>query len=183
MRGAAQGIEIKSMRAYIGVDTRMSRKGIEIARRVHSGPEDCNCLAVRQAARHITQFYDHFLAPSGLRTTQFSILAKLRRSGPMTINALAAVMVMDRTTLGRNILPLERDGLIAVEQGSRDRRSKELRVTAAGEARFRAGVKGWVQAQQQFEAAFGAERTADMRALLHAVAATDLGTTAVTVAE
>jgi len=97
----------------------------------------------------------------------------------MTINALAAEMVMDRTTLGRNILPLERDGLIAVEQGSRDRRSKELRVTEAGEARFRAGMKGWVQAQQQFGKAFGAKRTTDMRTLLHAVAATDLGPTAV----
>jgi DNA-binding MarR family transcriptional regulator len=183
MCGAAQGIEIKSMRAYIGVDTRISRKVITMAKRVHSGPEDCNCLAVRQAVRHITQFYDQFLAPSGLRTTQFSILAKLRRSGPMTINALAAEMVMDRTTLGRNILPLERDGLIAVERSSRDRRSKELQVTEAGEARFRAATKGWVHAQRQFEKAFRAERTTDMRALLHAVAVTDLGTTAVTVAE
>ena len=147
-----------------------------MAMRVHSGPEDCNCLAVRQAARHITQFYDHFLAPSGLRTTQFSILAKLRRLGSITINALAAEMVMDRTTLGRNILPLERDGLIAVEQGSRDRRSKELRVTAAGEARFRAGMKGWAQAQRQFEQEFGAKRTTDMRAILHAVTAIELGT-------
>jgi DNA-binding MarR family transcriptional regulator len=151
-----------------------------MAKSPYSGPEDCNCLAVRQAARHITQFYDQFLAPSGLRTTQFSILAKLRRLGPMTINALAAAMVMDRTTLGRNVLPLERDGLIAVEQGSRDRRSKELRVTEAGEARFRAGVKGWVQAQRQFEKSFGAKRTADMRVLLHAVAATKLGTHAAT---
>ena len=142
------------------------------------GPDVCNCLAARQAARHITQFYDQYLASSGLRTTQFSILAKLRRLGPMTINRLAGEMVMDRTTLGRNILPLERDGLIAIEQGSRDRRSKELRVTEAGEARFRAGVKGWVQAQRQFDKAFGAKRTADMRALLHAVAATDLGSTA-----
>jgi DNA-binding MarR family transcriptional regulator len=83
-----------------------------------SRPEDCNCLAVRQAARHITQFYDQFLAASWLRTTQFSILAKLRRLGPMTINVLAADLVMDRTTLGRNILPLERDGLIAVERGA-----------------------------------------------------------------
>lgn len=148
-------------------------------RRAHWGPEDCNCLAVRQAARHITQFYDQFLAPSELRTTQFSILAKLRRLGPMTINALAGEMVMDRTTLGRNILPLERDGLIVVGQASRDRRSKELRVTEAGEARFRAGMKGWAQAQRQFEKAFGAKRTADMRILLHAVAATDLGPIAV----
>src|SRR5271166_2885748 len=137
-----------------------------------SGPDDCNCLAVRQAARHITQFYDQLLAPSGLRTTQFSILAKLRRSGPMTINTLAADLVMDRTTLGRNILPLERDGLIVVEKGSRDRRSKEVQLTEAGAARFRAAVKRWIQAQKQFEAVFGAERTVDLRTLLHAVAAT-----------
>ena len=149
-----------------------------MARTASLGPDDCNCLAARQAARHITQFYDQYLASSGLRTTQFSILAKLRRLGPRTINRLAAEMVMDRTTLGRNILPLERDGLITVEQGSSDRRSKELRVTEAGEARFRAGVKGWVQAQRQFEKVFGAKRTADMRALLHAIAATELGSTA-----
>jgi DNA-binding MarR family transcriptional regulator len=139
-----------------------------------SGPEDCNCLAARQAARHITQFYDQFLAPSGLRTTQFSILAKLSRLGPMTINALAADLVMDRTTLGRNLLPLERDGLIAVQRGKRDRRSKEVRLTQAGAARFRAGVNGWTRAQKQFTAAFGANRTVELRALLHAVAATEL---------
>jgi DNA-binding MarR family transcriptional regulator len=71
----------------------------------------CNCLALRQAARHVTQFYDQYLASTGLRTTQFSILAKLHGLGPMTINALARELVMDRTTLGRTMLPLERDGL------------------------------------------------------------------------
>lgn len=146
-----------------------------MAKSRYAGPQDCNCLAVRQAARHITQFYDQFLAPSGLRTTQFSILANLRRKRPMTINALATEMVMDRTTLGRNILPLERDGLIAIEQGRHDRRSKELRVTEAGEESFREGSKGWREAQRRFEAVFGAERTANMRSLLHAVAATDFG--------
>jgi len=59
--------------------------------------EDCNCLALRQAARHVTQLYDRFLGGADLRATQFSILAKLRRAGPMTINALAADLVMDRT--------------------------------------------------------------------------------------
>ncbi len=109
--------------------------------------EECTCLAVRQAARHITQFYDQHLAPSGLRATQFSILARLKRTGPMTINALADEMVMDRTTLGRNILPLEREGLISIAPGRRDRRSKELRLTEAGDARLRAARKGWRQAQ------------------------------------
>jgi DNA-binding MarR family transcriptional regulator len=95
----------------------------------------------------------------------------------VTINTLAADLVMDRTTLGRNILPLERDGLIVVEKGRRDRRSKELRLTEAGATRFRVAVKGWTQAQKQFAAAFGAKRTVDLSGLLHAVAATDLGTT------
>jgi len=136
--------------------------------------EDCNCLAVRQAARHVTQFYDRFLAEAGLRTTQFSILAKLKRHGPMTINALAKDMVMDRTTLGRNILPLERDGLIAVATGDADRRSREVRLTEAGATRLRTALKGWAAAQRGFEAAFGRKRAADLRSLLRAVAASDL---------
>src|SRR6266571_3935879 len=119
--------------------------------------QDCNCLAVRQAARHVTQLYDRCLAPAGLRTTQFSILARLKRLGPMTINALAADMVMDRTTLGRNILPLERDGLITIEPGA-DRRSKELQLTAAGAERLRAALDGWTAAQARFESAFGKRR-------------------------
>src|SRR5271154_6129563 len=86
----------------------------------------CHCLALRQAARHVTRFYDQSLAPTGLRSTQFSILSKLKRLGPLTINALAAEMAMDRTTLGRTMLPLERDGLITVESGAQDKRSKQL---------------------------------------------------------
>ena len=136
--------------------------------------EECTCLAVRQAARHVTQFYDQHLAPVGLRTTQFSILARLRRRGPMTINTLADDMVMDRTTVGRNILPLEREGLLSIELGRRDRRSKELRLTDAGLERLRAGYEGWKQAQRAFAAAFGDERTVGLRTLLHEVAATDL---------
>jgi DNA-binding MarR family transcriptional regulator len=138
-----------------------------------TNPAGCNCLALRQATRHITQFYDRFLAPSGLRTTQYSILARLQRKGAMTINALAAALVMDRTTLGRNILPLQRDGLIAVGSGKADRRRRELRLTAAGTARFAAGRKGWEKAQDRFETAFGVKRAKELRTLLHAVATED----------
>src|ERR1700689_1365742 len=119
-----------------------------------TNPAACNCLALRQAARHVTQFYDQFLAPSGLRTTQYSILARLKRQGPTAVNALAAELVMDRTTLGRNILPLQRDGLIAVGPGKSDRRRKELRLTGAGAARFGGALKAWREAQARFETAF-----------------------------
>jgi DNA-binding MarR family transcriptional regulator len=137
-------------------------------------PAACNCLALRQAARHVTQFYDQFLSPIGLRATQYSILARLNRKGPMTINALAAELVMDRTTLGRNILPLQRDGLIAVDPGKSDRRAKELRLTAAGTARFRAAEKGWAAAQTRFERSFGVKRAEALRTLLEDVTSREL---------
>src|SRR5213080_3939302 len=134
----------------------------------------CNCLALRQAARHVTQFYDQCLAATGLRTTQFSILAKLKRLGPMTINALARELVMDRTTLGRTMLPLERDGLMAIKDGILDRRSKELAVTKAGTERLQRAAKLWVEAQKEFEERFGARRAADLRGLLGEVVSCEL---------
>ena len=136
--------------------------------------EDCNCFVVRSAARHVTQLYDQFLAPVGLHVTQFSILAKLKRLGPMTINALAKEMVMDRTTLGRNALPLERDGLIKIEASASDGRAKELHLTKAGERRLLAGREAWERAQARFDSRFGAKRAADFRAMLRAVVASDL---------
>jgi DNA-binding MarR family transcriptional regulator len=140
--------------------------------------EECNCFAVRAAARHVTQFYDQFLAPTGLRTSQFSILAKIRRKGPLTINALAEEMVMDRTTLSRNILPLERDGLIRIEPTASDRRAKELHLTIAGEKRLQAAIKAWLRAQARFATVFGAKRGANFRALLRAVVATEFASVA-----
>jgi DNA-binding MarR family transcriptional regulator len=125
----------------------------------------CNCLAIRQAARQITQLYEGHLAAAGLTASQYSILAKLSRLGPLSINALAAEMVMDRTTTGRAILPLVRDGLVAVKAGS-DARRKLARLTPAGAKRFKAALAHWRQAQQKFERAFGSEEAATLRAAL-----------------
>ncbi|MDQ0393405.1 MarR family winged helix-turn-helix transcriptional regulator [Labrys monachus] len=139
-----------------------------------TSPELCTCLAIRQAARHVSQYYDQHLAPSGLRITQFSILAKLKARGPLTINGLADVMVMDRTTLGRNILPLRRDGLIAIVQGAADRRSKDLHLTDLGRERLDAARPYWAAAQAGFDAAFGSHQGSELRALMRAVTSTDL---------
>lgn len=136
---------------------------------------DCNCFAVRAAARHVTQLYDQFLAPSGLRATQFSILAKLNRLGPMTINALADAMVTDRTTLGRNIKPLQRDRLISIEASAADRRAKELHLTRTGTKRLDDARKAWLQAQARFEHTLGAKHAANLRDMLRAVVASDFG--------
>jgi DNA-binding MarR family transcriptional regulator len=144
---------------------------------------DCNCLAVRQAARYITQFYDRYLAAAGLRTTQYGILARLKRHGPMSINTLAAELVVDRTTLGRNIRPLERNGLIAIESDPSDGRSKILRLTKAGEARFQRAEKHWAEAQRRFERGYGVRQASQLRESLRAVIVSDLGLFDTTVAE
>jgi DNA-binding MarR family transcriptional regulator len=139
-------------------------------------PEECNCFVVRSAARHVTQLYDQLLAPAELHVTQFSILAKLKRLSPITINALAKEMLMDRTTLGRNVLPLERDGLIKIEVSAADGRAKELHLTKAGEKRLLAGCEAWARAQARFDNRFGAKRAADFRAMLRGVVASDFAT-------
>jgi len=136
---------------------------------------DCNCLAVRQAARYITQFYDRYLAAVSLRTTQYGILARLERQGPMSINTLAAELVVDRTTLGRNIRPLERDGLIAIESDPSDGRSKILRLTKAGDARFQRAQKHWAEAQKRFERVYGGRQASQLRENLRALVASELG--------
>ena len=131
---------------------------------------DCNCLALRCAGRAVTQFYDRHLAPSGLRSTQYSILAALRQGGPMAIHTLAAMLQMDRTTLGRNVLPLQRDGLVELAPVDADRRRKNLRLSPLGTKRLRAAQPAWHAAQQAFETRYGADRARALRELLRAVA-------------
>lgn len=135
--------------------------------------QDCNCLAIRQAARHVSQFYDQLFQPVGLRATQFAILSRLRREGPMTINALAAALVMDRTTLGRNILPLQRDGLIEVVASPVDRRRRELRLSDAGAEKHRQASERWAVAQTRFDEVYGSDRAAMLRGLLREVVASE----------
>jgi len=137
--------------------------------------EMCNCFAIRSAARHVTKLYDQLLAPSGLRTTQYAILARLKRRGPLLIHTLASDMVMDRTTLGRNILPLERDGLIKIETAPQDRRGKAIHLTGAGEKRLHSARRCWAKAQARFESDLGLDRAAALRALLRSVVAMDFG--------
>ncbi|MFM0342398.1 MarR family winged helix-turn-helix transcriptional regulator [Paraburkholderia fungorum] len=128
----------------------------------------CNCLAARQATRYLTAAYDQALSPVGLRATQFSILYKLSRYGPLAIGRLAEMIVMDRTTLSSNLKPLERDGLLEVRTGE-DRRAREAHITVSGLALFRRALPLWSAVQEQFEASYGVREAADLRKALRAV--------------
>jgi len=141
-----------------------SRKEKPPARRTIE-PAVCNCLALRQAARHVSALYDRHLASEGITTAQYSILAKLKRLGPQSIGALAAMMVMDRTTTTRAVRPLARDGLVAISPG-KDERTRMVSITPAGEKRTKAGAARWREAQKAFESGYGAQAAERLRRAL-----------------
>lgn len=123
----------------------------------------CNCLAVRQAARQLTQMYEDALAGTGVKATQFSVLARLSQIEPATMQELADDLVMDRTTLSHNLKPLERDGLISIGTAKGDQRVRRLSLTKTGLATLRTAYKAWKGAQDRFESAFGATKAAALR--------------------
>jgi DNA-binding MarR family transcriptional regulator len=125
----------------------------------------CNNLALRQAARHVSQIYDRRMAAVGLRGTQYSILSKLGRGGPLPIGKLAEALVMERTALTRAIGPLQRDGFVNVGDGPNGR-TRSVMLTPAGEAKFKAAQAQWRKAQKEFETAFGPGNAETLRATL-----------------
>ncbi|WP_427912920.1 MarR family winged helix-turn-helix transcriptional regulator [Ramlibacter sp. MMS24-I3-19] len=129
----------------------------------------CYSLAVRQAGRWITQLYDQHLAEVGLTSSQYGVLSHVDRLGPVGLAALAQAMVMDRTTLTRNLAPLERAGLVEIVAGEGDRRRKDLRLTPSGSEKLRAARPHWRRAQAAFEKHFGSDDAAALRSLLHNV--------------
>jgi DNA-binding MarR family transcriptional regulator len=130
----------------------------------------CACFNVRRAARAITQHYDRVLAPSGLRATQFTLLVALGRAGAIPFTRLADVLGMDRTTLTRNLSPLERDGLLTIRPGP-DRRVKLVTITEKGREVLTRAIPLWQDAQRRITAGLGAGRWDGIRRELQAIAA------------
>ena len=120
----------------------------------------CVCNTLRMAARRVTQLYDEALRPSGLRVTQFSILATLARLGAANLTPLTEALVMDQTTLTRSLQLLEAQGLIE-RVAQPDGRVKAMRVTARGRRALRHAGALWAQAQTSVLRAVG---TASWRA-------------------
>jgi len=126
-----------------------------------TSPENCTCLNLRKAARAVTQMYGEALRPSGLRATQLSVLAVIAHAGPVGMTELAKALVMDRTTLTRNLKPLLDQGLVAVAIGA-DRRQRPVELTAAGRAALERALPLWRTAQARTADSLGAERWAGL---------------------
>ena len=132
-------------------------------RNVDLGP--CACSQLRRAARAVSSMYDEFLASVGLTVTQYALLVNIGRAEQISRTALAAKMGMERTTLTRNLRPLERQRLFSEKPGE-DRRERALQLTAAGRRRLARSYPRWRQAQKTFASRLGAERMEELRSLL-----------------
>lgn len=116
----------------------------------------CTCANLRKAARAVTQTYDLALQPSGLKATQFTLLATLSRRGTLPVSTLAEALVMDRTTLTRNLKPLITKGFVSAEPGD-DRRTRMVMVTPQGEVALDSALLLWRNVQSTFVGALGLE--------------------------
>lgn len=121
----------------------------------------CACFHLRKAARAVTQLYDESLRSAGLRMTQATILAALAvaesRGQPLTIKRLAEILVMDRTTLTRDLRPMIKRGLVALTVGT-DRRSRRITLTRSGHKALETLFPLWRQVQKRVVQALGAKR-------------------------
>ncbi len=117
----------------------------------------CTCMNVRKASRVITQLYDEALQPSGLLVSQFNLLVALASAGSMTMTRLAEVLVMDRTTLTRNLKPLERGGLVQIQPGE-DQRTRVVNLTEAGCAALAKALPLWEKVQVSVVEELGQEQ-------------------------
>lgn len=107
----------------------------------------CVCAALRRADRIITQLYDAILAPSGLHITQFTLLATLAEASPISINRLATLMGMDRTTLTRDLGVVSKQGWVRIEVGE-DHRRRVVTLTEEGQRVLAQARPLWQQAQR-----------------------------------
>ncbi|MFQ5602202.1 MAG: MarR family winged helix-turn-helix transcriptional regulator [bacterium] len=115
---------------------------------------ECACFNLRKTARAVTQFYDSCLKSSGLRGTQFTLLSVIAGNKRITISKLAHKLVMERTTLTRNLRPLARQGLVEIIPGN-DKRTRFVELTPKGRNTLLNALPFWQKAQKKIQKDLG----------------------------
>ena len=139
-------------------------------------PNVCTNSVLRRAARNMGQLYDDMLSPSGLKGTQFTLLANIVALDEPTMRELAEALVMDLSALGHALKPLTRDGWVVLYADARDGRAKRVKLTVKGLAKFKEAMARWQEAHGRFESAYGAKKAAALRSALCLIASEDFNT-------
>ncbi len=117
----------------------------------------CTNLKARQFSRVLTRFFDAELAKSGLKATQFSLLAKIYNGGPVSPSNLALRMELDKSSLTRNLRPLQEAGFIVQDVGS-DARNRLISLTEAGREKYVEANMHWNSAEKNIGNILGKDR-------------------------
>ena len=132
--------------------------------------DHCLCLAAQRAARSLARRFDRALRPVGITSGQFSLLMSLNRPDPPSVGAVAALLVMDRTTLTANLKPLERRGFIRISVDPADRRGRLLALTDAGHALLLEALPIWNDTHRDIDRRLNIRGLATVRAGLQVLA-------------
>lgn len=132
--------------------------------------ESCLSLGIRKANRVMSQIYDQHLADCNLRSTQYSILRVLYHRGEATGRDLRNFLVLDQSTMSRNLKPLLRDGFIVQSEGE-DRREKPLKLTSKGRTLHKKAAPLWEKAQAEVKRRLGAEMSQQLLVVSDAIVA------------
>lgn len=147
--------------------SRVSTRAVQVPDGLHIPPEViCHATHLRKATRRITLLYDSLLAPSGLRSTQRSIMMQIARSQSVSMSDLAKLLVIDKSAVAQNLKPLEREGWVSVVVDSADKRSRKITLTQAGMDKLLETQPLWERAQASFEEGLGVESAAELRQTL-----------------
>jgi DNA-binding MarR family transcriptional regulator len=119
--------------------------------------QNCVGFNLRRVSRQVSQFYDVELRRHGIRTTQTPILTALAAKSDWTMEQLSEWLGMERTTLVRNLKPLERDGLLKIDGGGRGTRVA-LSLTSKGKKELERVQSAWASAQKAMIKTLGEER-------------------------
>jgi DNA-binding MarR family transcriptional regulator len=140
----------------------------QMARRV---AKECTGMRVRQVSRLLTRIYDECLRPLGIQETQFTVLVAVAMSGEdgAMMGALAGKLVMDRTTLTRTIVPLEKAGYLRVARSADDARARVIVLTRSGERLIESAYPLWEEAQGRIRRTLGGQRFEALRSQLSEV--------------
>ncbi len=136
-----------------------------------SRPGTCTCFQLRKAARRVSQIYDVYLEPHDLTVTQYGLLGHLWTFDGIGVGCLAHKLVMDPTTLTRNLRPLQRRGLVRSTPDPHDRRNRKLSLTRAGCTAWTRARPGWEEAQRRVASVLGGKQGAALAAIIDSMLA------------
>lgn len=142
-----------------------TRTAARTAAGVEASPRGCSSQKVRRLSRRLSQHFDHIVAASGLKTTQYSLLSHVVQLGPLRPGELARAMDLDASTLTRNLRPLVDAGWVEIGPGD-DERSRTVSATVAGRVKHADAQKDWKRAQLAFNERLGVDMVARLHALV-----------------